>query len=173
MPGIYAGYTDAIKRIIPNAITLPTLLIGIVSAIYFGHLGASLAGAAVAFGIYFVMALTGGMGGGDVKLAAAMGAWFGFPLIIYVILLSSLLGFSGGCIKLIRQKKLGETILPFLKSAAYWILSMGKTPLIRRRLPEDENGNEPEGIPFGTYMIIGALIFWVGKVAGFDMPYMP
>ena len=45
----------------------------------------SLAGFAVGFGLFFVMWILGTCGGGDVKLMAALGAWVGPFLVVYVM----------------------------------------------------------------------------------------
>src|SRR5262249_17115680 len=72
---------------------LPLLLSGLV---YHGMVGGgsafagSLLGMLFGFGILFVFYLMGGMGAGDVKLMAAVGAWLGMPLVFYVFLASAL-----------------------------------------------------------------------------------
>ncbi len=75
-----ATVCDIRSRRIPNWLVLPFLLAGIVVATVTGGwsgLGQSLLGlslAAVLLGIFYCL---GGMGMGDVKLCAAIGAWIG------------------------------------------------------------------------------------------------
>lgn len=76
-----AVYTDLKARIIPNRLTYPLIVFGVVF-----HLGlgiwqwdlwtavAGALGAAVSFGIAYVLWLTGGWAGGDVKFFTALGA---------------------------------------------------------------------------------------------------
>lgn len=90
-----AVFTDLRSRRIPNWLVLPFLPLGIaVSAWFHGWHGvaASLEGAAVgvvAFGVLFFM---GGMGAGDVKLCAAIGAWIGPGQLFIALVLTGLAG---------------------------------------------------------------------------------
>jgi Flp pilus assembly protein protease CpaA len=89
---IVAAVTDVRKFKVHNLLTLPLLLSGL---IYHGSIGGlsgvgtSLLGALFGFGILFLFYLMGGVGGGDVKLLAAIGAWLGMPLVFYVFLASA------------------------------------------------------------------------------------
>jgi hypothetical protein len=76
-----ANYTDLKDRIIPNRLTYPLIGIGIIFYLALGvyrldfYLALSgAAGAAIAFGIGYILWLTGGWAGGDVKLFTALGA---------------------------------------------------------------------------------------------------
>jgi len=94
---------DLETRLLPDRITLPLAALGlaIAGAGYGPSSGAALAGAALGYGL-----LTGlnqlarltmgqdGMGGGDAKLAAALGAWLGPAPLIWALLLA----FAGGAI---------------------------------------------------------------------------
>ena len=93
--------TDLRSRRIPNVVVLPFLVIGIAVQTWltgWGGLGASLAGIAVGGGLFFILALKGGMGMGDVKLCAAIGAWIG-PMQMFVALV--LIGIVGGIFALV------------------------------------------------------------------------
>jgi prepilin peptidase CpaA len=92
--------TDLRSRKIPNVVVLPFLVIGlVVQSVLHGWsgFGTGLAGLAVGGGLFFVLALMGGMGMGDVKLCAAIGVWIG-PSQMFVALV--LIGISGGLIAL-------------------------------------------------------------------------
>jgi prepilin peptidase CpaA len=90
---VVAAMTDLWQFRIHNVLTLPLLLSGVV---YHGVTGGlpglleSLGGVCFGFGILFLFYIMGGMGGGDVKLMAGVGAWLGMPLTLYVFLASSL-----------------------------------------------------------------------------------
>jgi prepilin peptidase CpaA len=81
--GVYtamAAVSDARRRRIPNALTVPAALLGLayhtLAPQGLGPL-ASLAGFGIGFGLLLLPWLLGGGGMGDVKLLAALGAWLG------------------------------------------------------------------------------------------------
>jgi leader peptidase (prepilin peptidase)/N-methyltransferase len=98
---IAVSFIDFDKQLIPDAITLPLLWVGL-GASYFGlftSLGNSVLGAMLGYvtlwSVYHVFRLlTGkeGMGYGDFKLLATLGAWLGWQLLPVIILLASALG---------------------------------------------------------------------------------
>jgi prepilin peptidase CpaA len=90
-----ATFTDLRSRRIPNWLVLPFLVIGFVVSTYlhgWHGLEQSLAGfglGAFLFGILFVM---GGMGMGDVKLCAAIGAWVGPSQLLVALVITAMVG---------------------------------------------------------------------------------
>lgn len=91
-----ATVTDLRSRRIPNWLVLPFLAIGIVvsSWMHGWHgLAQSLCGAGLGLLLFGVLALMGGMGMGDVKLCAAVGAWVG-PWQLFIALVAT--GLIGG-----------------------------------------------------------------------------
>jgi prepilin peptidase CpaA len=90
-----ATFTDLCSRRIPNWLVLPFMVAGgVVSACLYGWhgVGQSLCGVglgALVFGIFFLM---GGMGMGDVKLCAAIGAWIGPAQLFTALVLTGLVG---------------------------------------------------------------------------------
>ena len=131
--------------ILPDGITLPGIGIGFIVHLWLGDqsLGKnavdSLLGGLGGGGILLVMGLLyeklrhqEGMGGGDVKLAAMIGAFLGWKLTLFVIFVSSFLGVVGGLIVigLGGQGKAGATRIPygpFLAAAAILALFYGET----------------------------------------------
>lgn len=97
---LVATCTDLEHGIIPDAIVLPVLGMGILYSAFFPPhtLGGSLGGALLGGGTLLAVALLsrGGMGGGDIKLLAALGAWLGPGQVLLVLFLSFLLGGIGG-----------------------------------------------------------------------------
>jgi len=95
---IVLSVIDLDTRYLPDDITLPLLWLGIILSIFniFTDINSSILGAVFGYGIlwtiYFIFKLiTGkiGMGHGDFKLLAVLGAWFGWQNLAPVIILSS------------------------------------------------------------------------------------
>ncbi len=92
---LVAAAQDMRSRRIGNALTLALLLAGIVSAVAgTGAIGAqdALLGAAVGFGLMFVPFAIEAVGGGDVKLMAAVGAWVGPWMVAEVFAGQAIIG---------------------------------------------------------------------------------
>ncbi|NNM79168.1 MAG: prepilin peptidase [Gallionella sp.] len=113
---------DFDTQLLPDDITLPLLWTGLVFNVFgvFTTLSGAVLGAVcgylVLWSVYWVFKLvTGkeGMGYGDFKLLAALGAWLGWQMLPLIILLSSLVGAVVG-ITLIVALKHGRNIpIPF------------------------------------------------------------
>ncbi|MDG2388719.1 MAG: A24 family peptidase [Planctomycetaceae bacterium] len=91
---IWATVSDLKSQRIPNWLTLCGLVAGIAWQVGFhgvAGLGHAAAGFAIGFGTFFVLWMTGGSGGGDVKLMEAIGVWLGFKPTLYVLLISTIL----------------------------------------------------------------------------------
>jgi prepilin peptidase CpaA len=100
---VVATFTDLRSRRIPNWLVLPFLLAGILVSGWrhdwpgvqqgFWHgIGQSLAGLALGLLIYGFLFWLGGMGGGDVKLCAALGAWIGPVQLFVALVMASIIG---------------------------------------------------------------------------------
>jgi len=109
-----ATITDLRDRRIPNWLVFPYWLAGIVvQGVLFGWhgIGQSLAGAGLAIGVFGALFLLGGMGAGDVKLCAAVGAWIGPAQMVFALIFTAL---AGGVIVMIWAA-LGGFLLDLFK----------------------------------------------------------
>ncbi len=98
------------------------------------RLASAALGAGVGFGILLLIALVsrGGMGWGDVKMAALIGLVTGFPLILVALLLAIILGGVVALVLLLfkkRRRKEGIPFGPFLSLAAIATILFGTTML--------------------------------------------
>ncbi len=120
---IAATFIDLDTMLLPDQLTLPLLwggialsLIGISPISLHDAIIGAMAGYLALWSVYWAFKLvTGkeGMGYGDFKLLAALGAWLGWQQLPLVILLSSLVGLVFGIIQL-RLKKQGiDKAFPF------------------------------------------------------------
>lgn len=98
---IVAAYIDGKELRVPNKLTFPMIIAGwIWSSISFGISGEgwyiglmwSLAGTAVGLMTLIPAMAIGGMGAGDVKMMAAIGAWVHCTITIYAFCLSTIIG---------------------------------------------------------------------------------
>lgn len=129
---------DLEHRLLPDAITYPGILLGLVLALFLPHLTflQAFLGALLGGGFFFLTGwlyerLTGkrGMGGGDVKLLAMIGAFFGVGSLPYIIFLSAALGGLAG--------------LGLVLSRGVW----------------REGGWRTARIPFGPFLAAAALLY--------------
>ena len=92
---VVAAAIDGCKLKVPNWITFPLILSGwIYSGIAFGWAGVgySLLGTAAGLGMLLPLYAIGGMGAGDVKLLAGVGAWVWTTVTLYSFCLSAVIG---------------------------------------------------------------------------------
>jgi prepilin peptidase CpaA len=86
---------DVKSRRIPNFITLPGCLLGLLLHLMFGGwrqcLTSALAGL-ICGAIFLLFYVAGGMGAGDVKMIAAVGCIAGLPNVAYLLVLTALSG---------------------------------------------------------------------------------
>ena len=119
---VAASGIDLRTQLLPDQLTLPLMWLGLVASIDSLYMPAkpALVGAIIGYlslwSVCWVFKqLTGkqGMGHGDFKLLAAMGAWFGLHGILPTILLSSLVGAIIGAIWLYAKGRDRATPIPF------------------------------------------------------------
>ncbi len=112
---------DLRERILPNVITLPGILVGFVFSLV-GPPGwlESLIGIVAGGGVLFLMAEAyyrvrheEGMGMGDVKMLAMVGAFLGWKLMLLALILSSLVGAVVGLGMIVTRKGDMKYALPY------------------------------------------------------------
>ena len=141
------AFIDWDTTLLPDDITLPLLWAGLLaSALQWTDvpLDASVVGAAAGYVslwlVYWGFKLaTGkeGMGYGDFKLFAAMGAWFGWQALVPIILMASVIGAMVGIVmKLTRHLREGGYVPfgPFLAGAGFTAMVFGPQAMLGRAL---------------------------------------
>ena len=132
---------DLRTKLLPDQLTLPLMWLGLIAASdnLYMHTKPALLGAMAGYmslwSVYWVFKqLTGkeGMGHGDFKLLAALGAWIGLAGILPTILLSSFLGAVIGSIWLFAKGRDKATPIPFgpYLAVAGWISFMWGKDLV-------------------------------------------
>ena len=108
---------DLREQIIPDVITLPGIVLGFAASLLPGRVGwlDSLIGIAVGGGIFLVIILAsnGGMGGGDMKLGAMLGAFLGWKVGLLGLLLGVLAGGAIAVVLLLLGRKGRKEAIPF------------------------------------------------------------
>ena len=116
---IVVSFIDIDFQIIPDQISVPLIFIGFIFSLFSnGYTGfvsdfkESLIGIVVGGGSLLIVSIIskGGMGGGDIKLNAAVGAFLGWKSSLLTIFIGSLIGSIVGIIIL---KKTGNRKIPF------------------------------------------------------------
>ena len=134
---IVTTFIDIDHKIIPDIISLPGIPLGLLSSMAIGslHFKDSLIGMLIGGGSLFLIAwgyhfFTGkeGMGGGDIKLLAMIGAFIGWKGVFFTIFVSSVTGtLIGVLLILIAQKNLKFAVPygPFLAIGAVLYIFFG------------------------------------------------
>ena len=113
---------DLDHQLLPDNLTLPLLWVGLLINIdaTFVSLESAVLGAVFGYlclwSVYWLFKIiTGkeGMGYGDFKLLAALGAWFGLSALPTIVLLSSLVGAVIGIALIVTGRQRRETPMPF------------------------------------------------------------
>jgi leader peptidase (prepilin peptidase)/N-methyltransferase len=123
---------DLRTRLLPDDLTQPLLWLGLLLALVpvFADLPSALIGAVAGYlalwSIYWLFKLaTGkeGMGYGDFKLLAALGAWLGWQTLPMIVLLSSMVGAVVGIGLIIARRQQRSAPIPFgpFLAAAGWL----------------------------------------------------
>lgn len=114
--------TDLRTMYLPDNLTLPLLWLGLLLSLkpVFADPAAAIAGAAAGYlllwSIFWVFKLTtskDGMGYGDFKLMAALGAWLGWQLLPQIVLLSAVVGATVGISLMLLRKAEWTSKIPF------------------------------------------------------------
>jgi leader peptidase (prepilin peptidase)/N-methyltransferase len=112
-----ASYLDIHTGLVYNKITVPGILTGFLASVVPGGIGIlqSLTGFLILGGILYVIAVVsrGGMGGGDIKLSALIGAFLGLRAGLVALFTGFLFGAIVGVVLLITGKKTRKDAIAF------------------------------------------------------------
>ena len=119
---IIIAFIDLNQQIVPDVISLPGIVIGFIISFFVPYISFinSALGVVIGGGIILVIGMAGSvifkkeaMGGGDVKLAAMIGAFLGWRFIIISLFLGFFLGALAGIILILSKIKSREDVVPF------------------------------------------------------------
>jgi leader peptidase (prepilin peptidase)/N-methyltransferase len=118
---VVLAFIDIDHRILPNSITLPGIVVGLVASVWLppgwrSALMGVLLGGGVLWLVgeaYFRLRRIEGMGMGDVKMLAMIGAVLGWRAVLVTLVLASCAGALVGLVLLSRQRDGMKYALPF------------------------------------------------------------
>lgn len=151
--------TDLKFRKIYNAVLLPALIIGIVLNIYGSGINGlyfAMKGFALGLAILLIPFIMGGIGAGDVKLLAVIGAIKGPEFVFYAALYMAVAGGLLAAIHLIYKGRLLSSIKKILQG--FWIMILTKFKVISFNLEYEEDNMFPYSIAITIGSITAFLI---------------
>ncbi len=117
------AFIDLDTYIIPDMLSLPGIVLGFAASFFTSRITwlESLQGLVIGGGVLFIVAFLyqyvrkqEGMGGGDIKLLAMIGAFVGTAGVVFTILVSSLVGTVFGLATMVRSRKqMAVAMIPF------------------------------------------------------------
>ena len=166
VPGIlYASWVDGSQKRVPN--WLNALLLGSGFAMQSLHPQGggwtmALGGALVGFGVLIVPWMVHGMGAGDVKLMAAIGAWFGPEMTLWAFVVGAMLGAVIAVIMIVSSGRVRQartnmtTIMVKMSHPAHWFTDFGGAKTF---------GDSSQLLPYGIPLTIGSIFVLTGVVS--------
>jgi prepilin peptidase CpaA len=158
---IVAAYIDGKQLRVPNWLTFPMVIAGFIyNGTAFGLTGlqAALYGAGAGLICLLPLYAVGGMGAGDVKLMAGVGAWLGASVTFSAFCVSTVVGGLMAVVMVIRRKSFAKHY------ANFWMLLSEflrvKNP---RQLSQIAAERKPSMLllPYGIPICIGSIAYFL------------
>ena len=161
-----AGWTDLRWRRIPNWLTVPALLIGVVANTVLGGLSglkASLLGAVLGLALLLPFVLLRSLGAGDWKLAGALGAFTGPGLLVDLLLASIFVAGVMAVVLVIYKRRTRQTI----RNIGHILISLVtfRLPGARVSLDNPESLKIPYGVALAFTVVLYGILWKLGVVA--------
>ena len=177
-----ALYFDLTKKTIPNYLTFPAIVWGFVSYTALDGLSGlwfSILGMLVGLVIFFIPFAMGGMGGGDVKLLAAVGALQGWQFVLAASLLTAIAGgiisiiylIATGRLLRVLKKMAGIALAPFFSFLYFntkfeffnWTSIFFST--------HHSEDKKPMRLPYGVAIAVGVMLLLIYEAQPFSEVY--
>ena len=171
---ILTAYFDLTQKRIPNFLTFPAILLGLIIFTVQGGFDGfiqGLSGFGVGIAVFFLFFALGVMGGGDVKLMGAIGALKGVEFILYTTVFTGIIGAAIALVYLIIH---GQFVFT-LKKTFFFVSSHLFNKLFFRtgfdffnrlyvsfskkhEMLKESSRNKKIYMPYGVAIAIGALV---------------
>ncbi len=149
--------TDLRSRKILNIVTMPAIILALAFHLITSGLDGlffSGQGFLVGIGLLFIPFVMGGIGAGDVKLLAAVGAWKGTSFVLYTGIYAGIFGGLIALFILIKRKQLVFTVKNMLFSLLFLKSTKGSL-----EIPNDTQNNV--SIPYAIPIALGAFMTFI------------
>jgi prepilin peptidase CpaA len=161
-----AAWTDLRWRRIPNWLTIPALLIGIIAnTVLAGWSGlkASLLGAVLGLALLLPFVLLRSLGAGDWKLAGALGAFTGPGLLLDLLLASILVAGVMAVVLVIYKGRTRQTV----RNIGHILVSLVtfRLPGTQVSLDNPDSLKIPYGVALAFTVVLYGVLWKVGVVA--------
>jgi len=171
---LVAALGDVRERRIPNALTFPLLIVGLIWAGWFGGLSGvgEAAGACLLLGVpYVLLFVFAGGGAGDAKLMGAIGAWLGFKQGVVVLLCVAVIGGVLAIAKAAAKRRLKFVLMSVLISCYTFVVCVagGRRLKVAGERTDNDAGQSgglemPYGVAIFTGVCVAAAIVWMWGV---------
>ena len=154
--GVVACFTDVRARKIPNLLTFGAAACGLLFHLVVNGahgLGTAAAGWIVGILLFLPIFLLRGMGAGDVKLLAALGAWLGPLQVIWLALFASIAGGVMALMVATATGYLGTTFRNISNMLLFWSVA-GPKPVPDQTLDRSKSPRLAYAIPIFVGTVI-------------------
>lgn len=157
---IVAAVIDGAILKVPNWLTFPFIICGWIHWTLqdgVSGLGWSLLGTFVGMMLLLVLRNVGGMGAGDVKLLAGVGAWLGTVVTLYAFAATAIVGGIMAVIMILRSGQWAKHV-----AMSHQILHEWKTIRSPQKLSQIARERKPNMklLPYGIPMAIGSIAYF-------------
>jgi prepilin peptidase CpaA len=163
---LVASWKDYRQHRVPNWLNAAIALTGLATQATFGGWAGfenGLKGMLVAFGMLVLFWAVKGMGAGDVKFMAAIGAWLGPDMAASAVMIGALLGGAIAIVMIIRRRRWRETSRNFQILAAKALNpSMAFTEFGSAKSLSGTSALLPYAIPLSMGTLIVAIMVYSG-----------
>ncbi|MGH9512503.1 MAG: A24 family peptidase [Terriglobales bacterium] len=156
-----AGYTDWRSRRIPNWLTIPGLLVGVLlNTLVRGWPGTkdSLLGAGLGLALLLPFVIIRALGAGDWKLVGALGAFLGPRPLMLVLVVTILVNGVMAFVMIVWKKRVRQTARNF----AQMLAAVASFRLPGRELTLDNP--DAVKVPFGVAVAIAMILYTVSRI---------
>ena len=152
---------DLRRRRIPNALTFGAAAAGLLTACVTGGppaLGSSALGWLVGLAVFMPVYALGGMGAGDVKLLAALGAWVGPLSVFHLALYTGIAGGAFAVIVAVTRRCVQQTFVNLQLLILHWrAAGVFAAPALTL-----ETASSPK-LPYALPILVGTVTaIWIG-----------